>query len=224
MSQQPSGVKPARNASVWIKIFVAIHILGITMWSLPYPKKPYMLGTARFALDTSSPSAFARSFSDTITQGFLYVNWRYIKLSPLMYYPGTTGFWQFWDMFAPDPANTDLYMTADVVYKDGAIFRFHYPRVYELSLNEKYLKERYRKFFENVNLADQSYARPYVAQRIALECFKDPANPPVTVKIIANQYRIQPPGKPQLKEYTQTEIGAYAVNQAKLFQDKGISR
>jgi len=216
--------KPARNASVWIKAFVVVHILGITMWALPYPKKPYMLGTAKFAVDTSSPSAFARSFSDTVTQGILYLNWRYLKLSPLMYYPGTTGFWQFWDMFSPDPADTDLYLLADVTYKDGTVFRFHYPRVYDLPIAEKYLKERYRKFFENANQDAQAYARPYVAQRIALECFKDPANPPVSVKLLRNMYPIKPPGKPQLTEYLQNEVGTYRIDQDKLWKDKGFAR
>jgi len=217
MRQEP------RNASPWVKAFVVMHVVAITMWALPYPKRPYMLGTAKFSVDTSNPAAFARSFSDTVTQGFLYLNWRYIKLSPLMYYPGCTGFWQYWDMFSPDPADTDLYLSAEVKFKDGTVVPFHYPRVYDLPIPEKYLKERYRKFFENVNQDSQAYGRPPVAQRIALESFTDPANPPVEVKLIRHTYPIKPPGQEQLKDYSTSEVGTFAVDQAKLFKDKGLA-
>src|SRR5690349_14010871 len=110
-----STKRPAKNAPLWIKLFVGFHLVCITMWSLPYPKKPYMNGTAKLGIQTNDARTFVRSFSETVTEGTLYLNWKYLKGSPLMYYPGVTGFWQFWDMFSPNPANVDLYLEADVV-------------------------------------------------------------------------------------------------------------
>ncbi len=223
MSSKPTEPKTERNAPLWIKAFVVFHIIGITMWTLPNPKRPYLLGTARFEVNAQSPSEFVRSFSETTTQGFLYFNWKYIKQSPLMYYAGSTGFWQFWDMFSPDPASVDLFLVADVTYKDGTVYRFNFPRVYSLPLHQKYLKERYRKYFENVNSDDQAFSRPYTAQRIALECFKDPNNPPIKVMLIRNSYKIAAPGQPQPADYTKTPFFEYAVDQAKLLKDKGLT-
>jgi len=222
MSSQPLKPKKERNAPIWIKAFVVFHLVAITMWSLPYPKRPYQLGTAKFEISTRSPADFARSFSETVTQGILYLNWRYLKLSPLMYYPGATGFWQYWDMFSPDPASVDLFMDAEVTYKDGSVFKFNYPRIYSLPLPTKYLKERYRKFFENVNSAEGKSARPYVAQRIALESFRDPANPPIKVVLFCNAFRIAPPGQPQPSQYSRSVLGEFVVNQATLLKDKEI--
>ncbi|MBC8063326.1 MAG: hypothetical protein H7Y17_00725, partial [Chlorobia bacterium] len=129
--------KTPRNAPIWIKAFVIFHILCITMWALPPPKKPYMLGTAKLGVNTSSPAAFARSFSDTVTEGALYFNWKYLKSSPLIFYPGVTGFWQYWDMFSPNPAQVDLYLEADVVFQDGTKKRFKFPRIYTMPIPMK---------------------------------------------------------------------------------------
>jgi hypothetical protein len=214
--------KTPRNASPWIKAFVAFHVVCITMWSLPYPKKPYMNGTAKLGVDTSSPRAFARSFSETVTEGILYWNWQYMKNGVIMYYPGITGFWQYWDMFSPNPASVDLYMEADVKYKNGTTYRFHYPRIYTMPIPQKYLKERYRKFYENVNQDTQAAIRPAVAQRIALECFKDPNNPPMQVTLIRFYDTIEPPGAKPDPAYTEYRFFTYIVDQAKLKSDKRL--
>ncbi|HJP82727.1 MAG TPA: hypothetical protein VJ835_04405 [Fimbriimonadaceae bacterium] len=215
--------KTPRNAPVWVKVFVVFHLVCITMWSLPYPKKPYMQGTEQLGIRTDNARVFAKSLSETITEGTLYLNWKYLKGSPLMYYPGVTGFWQFWDMFSPNPASIDLYMQADVIYADKSKHRFLYPRMYTLPIPEKYVKERYRKFFENASASDQSYELPAVGQRIALECFTDPNNPPVSIEILTFQDIIEPPGTlpdPQYKSYV---LFRYSVDQVKLRRDKGIA-
>lgn len=212
-----------KNAPWWIKAFVALHLVAITMWSLPYPKKPYMNGNAGFGINTSSPTAFARSFSETVTEGTLYLNWKYLKGSPLMYYPGVTGFWQYWDMFSPNPANTDLYMDADVVFRDGKKIRYKFPRIYSLPIPQKYVKERYRKYFENVNQADQGYSRPFCAQRIALENFNDPQNPPTMVTLICHQDVIEAPGVTPNPAYKEIPFYTYQVDLDKLRRDKGLA-
>ncbi|MBN9501790.1 MAG: hypothetical protein BGO01_06285 [Armatimonadetes bacterium 55-13] len=224
MGSKSASPKPTRNAPLWIKAFVAMHVVTITMWTLPLPKKPYREGTIGFGVKTSSPGEFVHSFSNTVTEGILYFNWKYIKSSPLMYYAGTVGFWQYWDMFAPNPASTDLYLTAEVTFKNGQVKPFKFPRVYDFSIPEKYAKERYRKFFENANGADERFASPYVAQRIALESFTDPANPPVTVTLTRNFYQIQPPGQPQPTEYSHFTYYTYQVDEQKLRRDAGIEQ
>lgn len=215
--------KTPRNAPLWIKIFVIFHLVCITMWALPSPKEPYQQGTAKFEIKTSSPRAFVQSFSETVTEGGLYLNWKYLKGSPLMYYPGVTGFWQYWDMFSPNPASVDLYLEADVFYEDGTKYRFKFPRMYDLSIPVKYFKERYRKFYENANQDSQAYIRPYVAQRIALECFKDPNNPPVRVNLIRFFDTVEPPSEKNNPEYTVVNFFEHQVDQVKLRKDKGLA-
>ncbi len=215
--------KQPRNAPIWIKIFVAAHIVMITAWSLPNPKKPYMFGTAKLGVDASSPKNFVRSFSETVTEGTLYFNWKYLKNSPMVYYAGPTGFWQFWDMFSPNPASVDLYLEADVLYQDGTKKRFKFPRIYTMSIPAKYVKERYRKFYENANQDDQAFIRPSVAQRIALESTSDPKNLPVQVSLIRFFDVVEPPGKPWNPAYSEVRYFTHQVDLPKLRRDKGYA-
>lgn len=212
--------KAKASVSLWVKAFVVFHLLGITVWSLPNPKKPYMNETLKLGIRKDN---FVQSFSETVTEGTLLFNWKYLKRSPLSYYTLSTGFWQYWDMFAPNPASIDLYLEADITYRDGSKTRFHYPRIYTLSIPMKYVKERYRKFYENVNNDEQAYIRPAVAQRIALESFDDPANPPVQVVLIRYFDTIEPPGVPEDPTYKSVPYFTYRVDQRKLFRDKGLA-
>lgn len=211
---------PKSTVSPWVKAFVAFHLFCITVWSLPNPRPGLMSGAESLSV---KPERFLQSFSETATEGTLYYNWKYLKQSPFMYYPLATGFWQYWDMFAPNPANTDQYLEAKVVYKNGETSTFKFPRIFDLPVSQKYLKERYRKFFENANMTDQAYIRPPLAQRIALEAFRNPANPPVRVTLIRYFDRIEPPGKKADPAYKSAVLLTYRVDQAKLRRDKGLS-
>ena len=99
-----------------------------------------------------------------------------------------SGLWQSWDMFAPNPAGTDIWCDAEVVFDDGSTKRHQYPRIYKLSLVSKFFKERYRKFYERVNQDSNSWLWPPFAQRIALEEY-EPGKPiPVTVRLWRHFY------------------------------------
>jgi len=208
------------KVSPGVKAFVALHIVCITIWALPNPRREYMNETEKLGLRKDN---LIQSLSQTATEGTLFLNWKYLKRSPLMYYPLSTGFWQYWDMFAPNPAAIDLYLEADVTFQDGKKIRFHYPRIYTMPIPLKYVKERYRKFYENVNTDDQGYIRPAVAQRIALESFDDPRNPPVEVVLIRNFDKIEGPGERQDPTYQSVAFFTYRVDLAKLRRDKGTS-
>lgn len=123
-----------------------------------------------------------------------------------------TGFWQYWDMFAPDPAQTDIYLTAKVTYADGSSMIYHYPRMAELSIFWKYVKERYRKFYERAGSDQFQYLWPPTAQRIAFICDDRPGNPPVEVDLIRHWLQIYPPGKPQQKGYNTYTYFRYQVD------------
>jgi hypothetical protein len=175
-----------------------------------------------FGIRTSSAKAVLQSTRDLLSDGALYANDKYVRDSPIKYYVLTTGFWQYWDMFSPNPASVDLWCDAQVEFKDGTVKRYQYPRVYLLSIPEKYLKERYRKFFERAHMDDNAYMRPYFAQRIAYLHYKDPKNPPVRVKLFRHSLPIAPPGEKQQAEYTTTEYFNWQVDQQALVEGRSI--
>ena len=190
-----------QNAPIWVKIFVGLHIFAITAWCLPKPPDPILNGTV-------PPRG-----SDWL----LFGNYRYVKtFPPLIDYLMVTGFWQYWDMFAPNPASADFYADAIVTYRDGSTKIYNYPRIEKMPVGEKYVSERYRKFFERVRQDEFSYLWPAFGQVIAQKMDVDPKNPPVSVKIRRNWIDVQPPGTPQWKSYRGFIFFDYIVDQRAL--------
>ena len=234
---QPEPAPEKRGVSFWIKLFVLIHLIAITSWSLPDVQKDVASGQRKLTVDWQG---FVSSFTDWrhpanavraagvlgrqmggyISDGTLLVNERYVKTSPLKYYTLSTGFWQYWDMFSPNPASIDFYGTATITYQNGSTILYHYPRMYELSIPAKYVNERYRKFYERAHTEDDRYMWPVFAQRIALKNFTDPNNPPVRVVLTRHWLPIAAPGKPQQEDYNSYNYYTYTVDQKQMRKDK----
>lgn len=175
-----------KRVSWIVKLIVAFHVISITVWSLPNPRRPVLIGSVEpYGVDW-----------------LLYYNTRYIKDSWLRYYLLTTGVWQSWDMFSPNPSNIDTWGDAEVVYRDGTVERYAYPRMYDLSIPEKYFKERYRKFFERAGEDAHRYMWPTFAQRIAYEMNTRPGNPPTRVRLYRYRQVLDGPGKPLPADYS----------------------
>lgn len=228
--------KQKRNAPLWIKILIPFHIVAITAWSLPSAPeqyktrvitryndgKPYtveMPPRVPLRIRTDSLPAMARSTAECIQYGFLNFSEKYVKDSPLKFYLLSTGFWQYWDMFSPNPSNVDVYCTADVTYRDGTVKRYHYPRIYDFPVWRKFFMERWRKFYERAGSADYRYLWPVFAQRLAEMNASDPNNPPVMVALHRHEFVIKPPGEPPNRAYTDALYFKHPVDQKQLRKD-----
>lgn len=197
-----------RTVPGWIKILVGFHVLATIVWTLPQP-------TVEVAQGRIQPQA---------TGWLLYWNAKYLKtFRPIRSYILGTGAWQYWDMFAPQPAATDYYCTADITYLDGSVRSVAYPRIHDLPIPMKYVKERYRKFFERVRdtIPPQPRLWPNFAQTIAFHAYTDPQNPPLVVRLREHSRVVAPPGQPQPTEYQNHVYYAYAVDQAWLKRAAG---
>ena len=60
-----------------------------------------------------------------------------------------------------------LWAEATVIYKDGTRATWVFPRMEKLSLGDRYFKERYRKFEENLQRDENDSLWPDVSRRIA---------------------------------------------------------
>ena len=199
---EPESPRP--NAPVWLKVLVGLHVLAITVWALPNP----------------SDSVREGKREPIGTEHLLVWNAQHLKrFQPVQAYLFSTGFWQYWDMFSPNPSSLDIWCDADVVYRDGKVERYQYPRVKILSIPEKFVSERFRKFYERVNQEDYAYFWPQFAQRIAY-LNDDPANPPVAVKLRRHWRFVAPPGKPQPKDYAEYVFYVHVVDQGRLERDR----
>lgn len=101
-----------------------------------------------------------------------------------------TGLFQTWDMFAPDPASRNTYIKA-VVITEHHIHVWTFPRMDQLSFWQRYQKERYRKFVENMLPEQNAAVLPDVVRHIA-RFYNDPSDPPRKVMLIKFQSDIMP--------------------------------
>lgn len=189
-----------QKVKIWVKLFVLFHVIAITVWALPVPPTAILNGQV-------APSG---------TNWVTYWNQKHLKpFPPLHVYAKTLGFWQYWDMFAPDPARVDRWGDADIVYLNGTIKHYAYPRMANLSIWDKFIEERYRKFFERSGNDQFTYLWPNFARRIAI-LNDDPTNPPVEVRVFRHFKTTMPPGEKQPDSYKTDLYYIYAVDPKEL--------
>lgn len=204
---------PKKGVNPLVKVFVLMHMILTLGWSVP-PAAPAIasgsipLTPANFA---AHPVDFALQFNDEVKG-----RW------PLSFYLTSTGLWQYWDMFAPNPSNLDIWWDSIVTFKSGKTEVVKYPRMKDLSIGEKYLKERYRKYLERMNNdSTDSWKRPAFAQRMALLAYKDPNDPPVQVQLRRHWREMEGMDKPIPPQYKEFVLFTYYVDQDKLMRDAG---
>lgn len=111
-----------------------------------------------------------------------------------------SGLFQSWNAFAPAPKALNSFVEAVIIYKDGRVLNWKFPRMEHMSRSQRYVKERYRKYIENLK-EDSSVALWPDAARYVARLNNDPANPPQIVMLIRHWSDIVPPAndspKPQ---------------------------
>ena len=222
--------EPKKRRVHWlVQVWVFFHLFAIISWTLPQPPSYLARAAAANPGDIGAPSESAqrpqegamRKLKDAPNYLLLY-NQEYVKASPVRYYLFWTGFWQYWNMFSPNPANVDTWLDAVVTYQDGTEMVFKYPRMHDLSLTERYFKERFRKFVENTHGDMYSYKWPAIAQSIAYQSYKGDGNMPVKVvlrrhfKVIAPLKGFDPPKDYVEPGYNTYPFFAYMVDTAKI--------
>ena len=105
-----------------------------------------------------------------------------------------TGLFQSWDMFAPDPMKTNTYVKAVVITQSHHVHVWSFPRMDQLGFGQRYQKERYRKFVEDMQREQNAALLPDVVKHIA-RFYNDPADPPQKVLLIKFQTDITPGSK-----------------------------
>jgi hypothetical protein len=99
-----------------------------------------------------------------------------------------TGLFQSWDTFAPNPRPINADIKALVITQDHHMHVWVFPRMQDLSLSERYRKERYRKFEEVLPSTPALW--PDVARHLA-QSFDHPVDPTDKVMLIRFQSLIR---------------------------------
>jgi len=120
---------------------------------------------------------------------------RQAAIGSVSYYMMPLGLWQFWTMFAPDPASDSLELEAEVVDAKGIQGLFAFPRSADYGTWEGMLHFRHSKYAANLTLAE--FEQPKLsAARHAVRQFALPSDAyPVEVRLVYQVRRAQAPGK-----------------------------
>lgn len=205
-----------RTVHPLIKAWVVFHALMILLWSTPHPTA---LVTEQFNRSTPGEKLMRPIDSLMVVNDGVFKNQFGIANNPLPLYLESTGLWQWWDMFAPNPSSTDAYMDAVVEYADGSTAFQPYPRMYDLPIWMKYFKERYRKYRERLTGDENSWKWPHTAQRLALVHYRQTGKKPVIVRLWRHWKDVTPLGKPQETEYAGYMFWEQVIDQNKLMED-----
>ena len=204
----PPSEPERRGVSPWVKAIIAFHVVATTAWALPVPKKDLLEGKVPpFGSDHLLLFNQQKVKSLSLVQGWVFMS----------------GTWQYWDMFSPDPARTDMYGDALVEFEDGSTKVVGYPRIYAMNLVEKYPMERFRKYYERAGSDDNAFLWPIFARVLARQSGYRPDNPPVLVTLRRHWLDIAPPGKPQATEYNQYAYYRYVIGPGDLERKGGIA-
>jgi len=104
--------------------------------------------------------------------------------APFNGYIRCLGLWQSWAMFSPNPSNSNAMVRAEILYQNGSVQFWDLPRMMNLSIRDKYVFERYRKWaVDNIRLDDHEVYWPDSASFIARKANDDPNNPPIKVTL-----------------------------------------
>ena len=104
-----------------------------------------------------------------------------------------TGLWQAWNMFAPNPGMSNVYLEAEVTLRDGSRATWKFPRMDELTYVQRYRLERYRKW-GNERVWAGGNPDPVIAAdaaRFAARQVERAGNPAIKVELV--RYRAQIP-------------------------------
>jgi hypothetical protein len=213
--------EPAKKKGVhWaVQAWVLLHLFLVFSWTVPDPperitRQAGFQTSAEIEQGAEPQTAPKPSFAQTVKDApnyYLLYNRLWIKnADPARYYMGFSGFWQAWNMFSPNPANVDVYIDAIVEFQNGEVMQFKYPVMQELSLTERYFKERYRKFVENTHPEAYSYKWPPIAQRVAYLSYRGDGNFP-TMVTLRRHFKTIPPTNPipPVEGYTAPEYVTY---------------
>lgn len=187
-------VEKKRGVHWAIKVWLLFHCFAVVTRTIPLPQAS---DHERAATSGYSPEKLNSQLRVANLNTFRQKEW----LIP--YYTESLGFWQYWDMFAPNPAQEDIWMDAEVELADGSIEIVQYPRIYKMSLVEKFYMERYRKYRERLSGDGYAWKWPHTADWFAVQAWKDEANPPVRVTLRRHFYAVpRPPEKPNYEYHT----------------------
>lgn len=189
--------EPKRTVHPLVKTWVILHGLVTLMYCIPFAPPAY------------KPLVDGKPIDPNITRPTIidWVNITNDKIihspsSPLYWYIIWPGYWQFWDMFSPNPSPRDYHLDFVVTYEDGTNETIAWPRMAKMSIVEKFFNERYRKFSERIRSPQENFLWAPVLNKVAADAYRrNGGKMPKRMMMREIYYDLPPYGQPITWEY-----------------------
>ncbi len=193
-----------------VKVWWWTHVVLITLWCFP----------------NAPPAVSSGRASGNVVDNLLLANDRLVRDGLPHYYIEPLGLWQYWDMFAPDPMQSDFYFEAVMQFQDGTIKSVEFPRIVKMPLLARYTKERFRKYGERVRESEYQYLWPTWAQWMATQASTDPSNPVIALNLQKKSRNVPPPtaNLDMNRPFETTMFHPQMVDLPRLYREKGWAR
>lgn len=190
-----------------VKTALLLHCVVIFLWCMPKAPQRFR----NLVRNDATPRERANAPQPNPIDWVLIQNDRVVRTNPVVQnYLLRLGLWQYWDMFAPNPASNDFWVDARADFADGTSAFLPYPRMSQLSIPERYIRERYRKFMERGHLEDYQFIWPYIARKLARDAAVRNGKDPVRVHLVRHFRLLPGPDKP-MPPYNEYEFFRYDV-------------
>lgn len=114
---------------------------------------------------------------------------------PIYPFLAALGFWQSWNVFAPNIRTDNFHLLATVTFEDGTTALWEFPRQDLLTGVEQMRAERFRKWSnDRIRYHEYKFLQPDAARYIA-RLHRNNASPPKTVELAYFSADIPPPEK-----------------------------
>lgn len=134
------------------------------------------------------------------------------KFAPLAaYYILPLGLWQFWAMFAPDPAPNSFTLEAEVIDRNGLRYGFAFPRLADYSWWRGIPRFRYSKYAANLSCDEFALPRQYAARHVMRRLDLPDDAYPVAVHLMYNIRPTPTPGSPSVTADAMTPTRPYVL-------------
>ncbi|SIO62011.1 hypothetical protein SAMN05444166_6921 [Singulisphaera sp. GP187] len=112
------------------------------------------------------------------------------------YYILPLGFWQYWTMFSPDPAQNTLTLEAEVVDAKGLRTVFPFPKLADYTAFQAIPRFRHPKYAANLSVGSFEKQREFAARHVVRQLHPPTDAYPLEVELVYQVRPTPPPGNP----------------------------
>ena len=176
---------------IFLRFIIYFHLIAIVLISIPKPPSGFIHDLERIT--------WRETFANFSAVLLAYKE-RFVRDSIIEDYLTITSTHQNWNMFAPNPIRSDIWVEARIEYDTGESRTISFARGSRLPQWDRVLAERFRKYVEVAHQEQNAFLWPSLALYIANSHYAINSDIPVKVSLFRHTRFPPSPGEDGFKE------------------------